>query len=248
MQKIQTGQDMWDTRYSSNDYAYGKEPNEFLAQHYSKIRGSKVLCLAEGEGRNAVFLASKGYDVTAVDLSAVGLEKAKKLAVEKQVALTCIQADLATFQLGENQWDGIVSIFCHLPEDARHHLHQQMSSALKRGGVLLLEAYSPRQLAFGTGGPQDERMMLTVERLTNEITDLEFEHLQELERKVVEGTYHTGHASVVQAIATKTLRTYQVSSNRETGIHKMRFIESSGGETDPNCRVCQPTPKPRGED
>jgi len=65
---------------------------------------------------------------------------------------------------------------------------------------------------------------------------------------VVEGTYHTGHASVVQAIATKTLRTYQVSSNRETGIHKMRFIESSGGETDPNCRVCQPTPKPRGED
>ncbi len=236
---------MWDERYSSQDYAYGKEPNTFLAQHYKKISGKKVLCLAEGEGRNAVFLASQGYEVTAVDLSAVGLKKAQQLAAEKQVTLTCIQADLCTFQLDDTQWDGIVSIFCHLPKGARTRLHQQVAGALKRGGVFLLEAYSPRQVGFGTGGPQDTDMLVSIEDLTNELSGLELEHLQELEREVVEGKYHTGQASVVQAIAFKPQRSYQVSRNRERGTHKIRFVESGGAENDANCTLCQDGLKPR---
>lgn len=239
---------MWDDRYSSADYAYGKEPNDFLAQHYKKISGKKVLCLAEGEGRNAVFLASLGYEVTAVDLSAVGLKKAQQLATEKQVNITCIHADLGSFQLGEEQWDGIVSIFCHLPKAARTRLHHQIAGALKRGGVFLLEAYNPRQLGFGTGGPQDADMLVSVEDLTNELSGLAFEHLQELEREVVEGSYHTGPASVVQAIAFKPQRSYQVSRNRESGTHKMRFVESGGAENDPNCRLCQDSLKPHPND
>lgn len=239
---------MWDERYSGQEYVYGTEPNDFLANYFEKIRGGKVLCLAEGEGRNAVFLARKGYEVSAVDLSGIGLEKAKRLAADNQVSITCIVADLAEFQLGENQWDGIISIFCHLPASTRRHLHAQIGPALKRGGVFLLEAYTPQQLTYDTGGPKDKAMLVTADDLKAEITGVEFELLQEIERDVVEGKFHTGRGAVVQAIAVKPVRNYQVSSNREGGVHKMRFVESGGGEADPNCRICQPVVEPRNEE
>lgn len=236
---------MWNDRYRTDDYIYGTEPNAFLAQHFQSIPKGRVLCLAEGEGRNAVFLARHGYDVTAVDLSEVGLEKARKLADTHGVRIECIHADLAGFDLGENRWDGIVSIFCHLPPPARRHVHSQISRALKRGGVLLLEAYTPDQLALGTGGPPEAAMMMTQAGLEDELAGLDFELLQEIEREVVEGTHHTGRGAVVQAVAIKAQRRYQVSSNRGAAQHKVRYVEAGGGEADPNCRVCQPAPKPR---
>ncbi len=106
---------MWDKEFDTETYVYGKEPNEFLKEHYEELPKGKVLCLAEGEGRNAVFLATKGFDVTAVDISQVGLNKAKKLAKEAGVEIRTICKDLAAFDLGEQQWDSIVSISCHLP-------------------------------------------------------------------------------------------------------------------------------------
>ena len=105
---------MWDERYSSEAYAYGKNPNQFLEENYKVIPKGKVLSLAEGEGRNAVFLAKQGYIVTAVDSSQIGLEKARKLAEENEVSIELINADLADFDLGDHEWDGIVSIFCPL--------------------------------------------------------------------------------------------------------------------------------------
>lgn len=194
---------MWDERYSADDYVFGKEPNRFLAENFTRIPKGKVLCLAEGEGRNAVFLARQGYDVTAVDSSAVGLAKARRLAEEHGVQIRLVCADLAGYDLGVDQWEGIVSIFCHLSPDVRRPLHARLPTALKRGGVLLLEAYTPAQLAHRTGGPSNVERMMTASDLATELPGLVFHRLQELEREVVEGSYHRGKSAVVQLIAEK---------------------------------------------
>jgi SAM-dependent methyltransferase len=194
---------MWDERYSAEGYAYGTKPNEFLQEKFSRIPKGKVLSLAEGEGRNAVFLAKQGYAVTAVDASIVGLNKARKLAAENDVAIEIVLADLAEFDLGENQWDGIVSIFVPLPSALRKELYRKVMAGLKRNGVFILEAYTPDQLKHGTGGGKSVDTMQTEHSVRLELAGLKFEHLAELERNVVEGVYHTGIGSVVQAIAAK---------------------------------------------
>jgi SAM-dependent methyltransferase len=194
---------MWDERYNSEEYAYGKTPNKFLEEHFNAIPKGDVLSLAEGEGRNAVFLARQGYSVTAVDGSQVGLQKAKKLAEENGVALELIHADLAKFDIGENRWDGIVSIFCPLPSALRKELHKQVVAGLRANGAFLLEAYTPDQLKYRTGGGNSADTMTTRQSLILELAGLRFKHLIELERDVVEGIYHTGRGAVVQAIAAK---------------------------------------------
>ena len=194
---------MWDERYGSEEYAYGTTPNEFLVEKVSCIPKGEVLSLAEGEGRNAVFLAKQGYSVTAVDASLVGLNKARKLAEENGVAIEFIHADLADYDLGENKWDGIVSIFCPLPSSLRKELYKKVLAGLKRNGVFLLEAYTPDQLRHGTGGGNSADVMQSAETVSLELAGLKFKHLIELERDVREGVYHTGLGSVVQAVATK---------------------------------------------
>ncbi len=194
---------MWDERYSTEEYAYGKSPNKFLEDNYKLIPKEKVLCLAEGEGRNAVFLARHGYAVTAVDASRVGLDKARALAEENGVSIELIHADLADFDIGENRWDGIVSIFCPLPSALRKKLHERVVAGLKASGVFLVEAYTPDQLKHGTGGGKSADLMTTKESLSLELDGLTFKHLLEIERDVVEGIYHTGLGAVVQAIAVK---------------------------------------------
>jgi SAM-dependent methyltransferase len=194
---------MWDERYSADEYAYGTAPNDFLKERWALIPKGKVLSLAEGEGRNAVFLAKQGYAVTAVDGSQVGLSKARKLAEESGVKIELIHADLTEFDLGEGKWDGIVSIFCPLPADLRTALHRKVVAGLKPDGVFLLEAYRPEQLSYGTGGGKSADTMTTKDSLLADLAGLRFIRLQELERNVVEGIYHTGLGAVVQAIAVK---------------------------------------------
>ena len=196
---------MWDERYSAEGYAYGTKPNKFLEENFNCIPKGKVLSLAEGEGRNAVFLAKQGYSVTAVDASLVGLNKARKLAEENGVVVEFIHADLAEYDLGENKWDGIVSIFCPLPSSLRKELYKKVIRGLKANGVMLLEAYTPDQLKYGTGGGNSVDLMQSKETLNLELAGLEFKHLMELERDVIEGIYHTGIGSVVQVIATKKI-------------------------------------------
>ena len=191
---------MWDDVYSTEQYVYGREPNEFLRDNYTSIPMGRVLCLAEGEGRNAVYLAGLGYQVTAGDASKVGLMKAERLALEKGVEIDIVHADLATFNLGEHRWDGVVSIFCHLPPMVRKTVHQGVERSLKPGGALLLEAYTPRQLENKTGGPPVPELMLSKDILKTELPGLVFNHLQELDRDVTEGSKHLGLGSVVQAI------------------------------------------------
>lgn len=192
---------MWDERYSAKHYIYGTEPNSFLKENFGAIpKSGRVLCLAEGEGRNAVFLAKQGYNVTAVDASIVGLRKAKKLADDNKVSIEIVHSKLEDYEIGINRWDGIVSIFCHVPEPVRKDLHTNVVTGLKKNGVLLLEAYTPDQLKHGTGGPPSEDLMMSKKILIKELAGLKFSHLLELERKIVEGSHHSGIASVVQAI------------------------------------------------
>jgi len=194
---------MWDERYSAPDYAFGTKPNEFLVQTCHHIPRGKILSLGEGEGRNATHLAKQGYAVTAVDQSATGLGKATRLATENGVEIDTIPTDLADFQIAPESWDGIVSIFCHLPADLRTRIHGQIVAGLRPGGAYVLEAYTPRQLEFGTGGPRDLELLVTLEDLRVDLQGLHLEHAVEIERDVIEGKYHTGRAAVVQVVAVK---------------------------------------------
>jgi SAM-dependent methyltransferase len=191
---------MWDERYSEAGYIYGEEPNQFLASVAGGIPPGPVLCLGEGEGRNSVFLAGLGRRVVAVDRSAVGLAKARRLAESRGVLVETVQADLAEFAIEPGAWAGIVSIFCHLPSAVRVPLHRAVATGLRPGGVFVLEAYTPAQIGRGTGGPQDPDMTPTLAGLREELAGLELTHQAELERDVLEGRYHTGLAAVVQVI------------------------------------------------
>lgn len=192
----------WDDRYAASDYLFGTAPNDFLKTVAHQLApNSQILCLADGEGRNGVYLAAQGHTVTAVDQSRVGLKKAKKLAQQKQVSVETIKADLAEYDIGVESWDCIVSIFFHIPSEVRANIYPRIIAALKPGGSLILESYTPNQLNHKTGGPPTSDLMLTKDQLTQYFSEMNLEHLQELEREVIEGTGHTGLASVVQLLA-----------------------------------------------
>jgi SAM-dependent methyltransferase len=193
---------IWDDRYSSSEFFYGTEPNDFLRdQHVFIPAGGRVLCLAEGEGRNAVWLAQQGFQVTAVDQSSVGLAKARVLAARKAVNIDIVTADLAAWPMGTARWDGVVSIWCHLPSAVRRKVHRHAVAGLRPGGVLVLEAYTPAQLTFKTGGPSDADLMPTLALLRDELAGLDFKIARECERSIHEGVGHRGRSAVVQVVA-----------------------------------------------
>jgi SAM-dependent methyltransferase len=161
------------------------------------------LSLAEGEGRNAVFLATRGLDVLGVDSSDVGLAKAQRLAVSKGVTIRTEVADLASYEPPPEMFGSVVSIFAHLPSALRRRLYPLVARSLKPGGIILMEAYTPAQLARNTGGPKDADMLPTCADLAHAFPDCEPILCQEIEREVIEGQYHTGLASVMQFIARK---------------------------------------------
>lgn len=192
----------WDRRYADSGYCYGTDPNDFLRERVDALpsRG-RVLCLGEGEGRNAVFLAGRGFEVVAVDASSVGLAKAGRLALERGVRISPVVADLADFDLGREAWDGIVSIWCHMAPPLRSRVHAGVTRALRPGGAFLLEAYAPAQLKLGTGGPKTADLLAPLADLRAELAGLDFEVAIEREREVHEGRGHGGRSAVVQLIA-----------------------------------------------
>ena len=194
---------MWDERYQSGEFVYGTAANDFLRGNFDKLPLGRVLCLAEGEGRNAVFLAEKGFAVTAVDQSSVGLAKAQRLADDRGVAINTVVADLADFHSEPEEWDAIVSIFAHMPPSVRRHVHREVVNGLRSDGMFLLEAYRPAQLQHGTGGPPVAEMMMDLDGLRNELAGLEFDYAAETEREIHEGNLHDGVGAVVQLLARK---------------------------------------------
>lgn len=191
----------WNERYAEAEFAYGTEPNDFLRDVADRIPAGPVLCLAEGQGRNAVFLARQGHAVTAVDGSSVGMQRARELAAERGVAIDTHVADLADWAIAEGHWAGIVSIFAHVPPELRRRLHHDAVRGLAPGGVMVLEAYTPAQLALGTGGPSDVTRLMRAEELREDLAGLEFEILREVERDIHEGRHHGGRSAVVQVLA-----------------------------------------------
>ena len=193
---------MWDQRYATDEFMYGTEPNTFLAEHAQRLVGP-VLSLAEGEGRNAVYLASLGLDVLGVDSSAVGLAKAQRLAAANGTTIQTEVVDLTRYTPPPQAFGSVISIFAHLPSEDRKRLHRVVENALKPGGIMLLEGYSQAQLAYGTGGPKDLNMLLTRADIESEFPHCEILLSREIEREVIEGQLHTGMASVVQFVGRK---------------------------------------------
>ncbi len=194
----------WDQRYSACEFVYGTAANTFLVESVGHFPpGAKVLCLADGEGRNGVWLAQQGFAVSSVDVSVQGVNKARRLAAQAGVDLAAQVADLTEYDLGLAQWDVVVSIFLHLPADARADLHRRALRSLKIGGIFLWQAYGPQQLGRGTGGPPDAALLPPLEEVAGDFSDCELVHLWTGLRLVQEGRLHSGQGSVTQLIARK---------------------------------------------
>lgn len=235
----------WDERYNTEDYVYGTAPNDFLQEHAADLLAAydpaHVLCVADGEGRNSVFLAELGAQVCAMDISSVGLSKAEKLAEQRGVSLQTEVVDLTQAELPKAHYDGIVAIFCHLPGQGRAHLYEQIAASLKPGGFFLLEGYTVNQLGRGTGGPDNADLMISKSELERVFKGYDIQVSQELEREVHEGDRHNGLGTVCQFIARKPQQrqqSYQFSANRDKASHRMRYVEGSTA-TDGECTLCK---------
>ena len=193
----------WDERYAGDDYRYGKQPNAFLTEVVDRIPAAgRVLCVGDGEGRNGVWLAQQGFDVTAVEPSAVGAQKIRRLAAERGVEIDVIEDALPDHELPERSFDAVVLIFVHMPPAMRVAVHSQVTGLLRPGGVVLLEAYTPKQLAApGVGGPQAEQMLFTSEILDSDFATLQIEWLVETMCVLDEGPGHQGESAVIRLVA-----------------------------------------------
>jgi SAM-dependent methyltransferase len=200
-------QAFWNRRYGEDpDFVYGTAPNTFLVEASRRFTPeSRILCLAEGEGRNAVWLARQGHRVTAVDVSDVGLRKAQQLAQQTGVRIETRVADVTAIDLGPSHWDAIVSIFLHLPAAVRRALNRRCLDALRAGGLVVLEAYGPRQLQYGTGGPPDPALLPSLDEVLHDFAGAEIVHRYAGARTVLEGKLHRGEGDVVQVIARRPI-------------------------------------------
>jgi SAM-dependent methyltransferase len=200
-------QNFWDQRYSEKGLAYGQEPNDFLRENLGHLTpASHLLYLGAGEGRNVLFLLSQGFRVTALDQSQVGLDKLSAQAKEQGLAdrLTIVRSDVVDYEFISDGFDGVISIWFHLPGSLKPFLYRSILSSLKSGGVLLFEAYAPGQIALNTGGPKQEDMLYSLDELRAGLSQLHPLFEQEKLRPVYEGKYHQGLSAVVQFVAKKS--------------------------------------------
>lgn len=199
----------WDERYRHAEYAYGTEANEFLKfclTEYS-LQG-KMLFVAEGEGRNAVYAATQGNEVIAFDQSEAGKRKALQLAESKNCNISYLIADANNMPFEPDSFDAIVLIYAHFAPENRAQIHKNLLNYLKKGGYVVLEGFSKNNLVYreqnpGVGGPADEAMLFTTELIQNEFSKLSSLYLQEEIVKLNEGKYHIGTASVVRYVGKK---------------------------------------------
>jgi SAM-dependent methyltransferase len=193
--------EFWDQRYRESGFAYGEAPNAFLVSHERLYQpGQRALAVADGEGRNGVWLASRGLSVLSVDRSEVGLEKARALAEQQGVSVDTLCADLAEWEWPEAAFDHVVAIFAPFPPDMRQSIHRAMLRSLKPGGVLLLEAFSPEQMDYQSGGPRDPAMLYSGVMLREDFVDGDIEEIAETLTTLDEGPYHQGPAAVTRAL------------------------------------------------
>ena len=184
----------WDDRYRIDDYIFGTCPNEFLVSQAHRLTPSmRVLALADGEGRNGVWLAEQGLDILAIDASRVALTKADALATERGLTLVTELADLASWDFGKSRFDVVVAIFIQFADPSlRAQMFSQIQDCLKPGGLLILQGYRPEQIEFNTGGPRQIENLYTAALLRESFADMKLLHLQEHDAALAEGHGHSG--------------------------------------------------------
>jgi ubiquinone/menaquinone biosynthesis C-methylase UbiE len=198
----------WDERYRDSEYAYGEQPNKYLEEQLGKLPVGKILFPAEGEGRNAVFAARQGWQVSAYDISNEGQKKALQLAQKNHVSIDYQVGALQTLEYREGQFDAIALIYAHFPADIKSALHKELDKYLRKGGTVIFEAFSKTHITFNeknekVGGPRDIASLFSVEEIRNDFHNYEIIELMEKEIELHEGLYHNGRASVIRFVGKK---------------------------------------------
>jgi cyclopropane fatty-acyl-phospholipid synthase-like methyltransferase len=195
--------DFWNQRYAEQKYAYGETPNVFFQEQLVSRQPGKLLLPAEGEGRNAVYAATLGWEVEAFDQSESGQAKALQLADRYGVKINYQVLTLEVVEFPENHFDAIGLIYTHFPAEKRKNYHQKLISFLKPGGYLFLEGFNQAQINYQSGGPRDSAMLFSPEVLLEDFSGMQIELLQEREVVLQEGLYHVGPAAVIRLVASK---------------------------------------------
>ena len=193
---------MWDARYDTDDYVFGEAPCEWLVMNRHRLPASgRALAIGDGEGRNGVYLAACGLEVTSVDLSAVGLEKAQQLAKKRGVAIETVQSDLADFEIKPSDFDVIVAIYTHLPMPLRQTVHRACADGLRARGLFLLEAFHKQQPNYTSGGPKTEDLLYSLDELKDDLQSLKLLDALEGLCYLDEGSRHQGVGHIVRLAA-----------------------------------------------
>ena len=195
----------WNSRYDRDDYIFGTEPNHYLLKYKAYFKaGMSALAVADGEGRNSVWLAKQGLITSAFDISSVGVEKARKLARAENVAVNFSVADCQSWDWGAQKFDIIAAIFIQFADPVmRKKLFSQMIGALNPGGIIILQGYTPKQLEYKTGGPGLIDHLYTEDLLRKEFSDLEFINLSVYDAELKEGSQHAGMSALIGMVAKK---------------------------------------------
>jgi SAM-dependent methyltransferase len=197
--------DRWNTRFGAAEYIFGTAPNAFVASNQHRLkRGQRALCVADGEGRNSVWLAEQGLEVSAFDISPVGVAKAQRLAAERGVHVHYEVASVYDYAWPAAAFDVVAAIFVQFADPPmRSFMFERMGRALRPGGLLLLEGYTPKQLAFGTGGPKQVEQLYTEALLREAFSGFEIVDLRQYEAELDEGSRHQGPSAVIDLVAVK---------------------------------------------
>lgn len=193
----------WNERFSEPGYAYGKEPNAFFKEEIDKLKPGRLLLVAEGEGRNAVYAARIGWQVDAFDFSQAAKDKAFQLAKEYNTSINYTVQDLNDFSPDDNSYDAAAIIYMHLPEELRAKVNRNIISSLRTGGKLILEVFEKDQIEKSSGGPKDPDLLYSLEDIVNDFSELDFQQLSKEVIDLNEGKYHTGEAVVIRFTGTK---------------------------------------------
>ena len=193
----------WDMRFAGNDFLFGTEPNQWLRDHIAIMpAGGRVLCVADGEGRNSVFLARQGFVVDAFDISSVAIAKAQQLAASSGVNVKYHLADCDSFFWKPASFDGVAAIFIQFADPAlRNRMFARIIDSLKPGGILILQGYTPKQLEYRTGGPSNIEHLYTEAMLRDSFAQLSILELKAYESDITEGTGHRGRSALIGVVA-----------------------------------------------
>lgn len=200
---------MWNTRFGKEEYAYGTEPNQYLKEKLENLEPGSILFPAEGEGRNAVYAAQLGWEVSAFDISEAGKQKALKLAGQKQVSIDYKIGELSKLGYQVEQFDAIALIYAHFPPNIRRGYHKLLHTYLKKGGTIIFEGFSKAHLEYKknnpkVGGPGNLDSLFSIEELKADFNDYEILELKQTTVELNEGNYHVGTGSVIRFLGKKT--------------------------------------------